>query len=125
MKLAIVGSREYKKLELISHYVERYREEYRDLVIVSGGCRGVDKTAENYAKDVGIPVKIFYASWNTPEGRYDPQAGIKRNKLIADYCDELLCFYCGFDYKKSGSLSTVEMVAKRGKPWYVIGEWNK
>lgn len=123
MIVAIVGSRKYENLHNIDALVEKLIAIHKtDLVIISGGCRGVDSRATDYAKSRNVITEIFPASWNSPGGRYDPKAGIKRNKKIADRCNQLYCFYCGVDYKKSGSLSTVEMVAKQMKPWFIIGE---
>ena len=51
MKIAIVGSRDYQHLDRVRIYVESLSP---DTIIVSGGARGVDKTAEITAKRCGL-----------------------------------------------------------------------
>ena len=53
MKVAIIGSRGLN-LENIENYVPKETTE-----IVSGGAKGVDKCAEEYAKAHGIKLTVF------------------------------------------------------------------
>ena len=46
MKIAIVGSRDFANLNLVKNIVKQIKEKYPDAIIVSGGARGVDQTAE-------------------------------------------------------------------------------
>lgn len=49
--VAIVGSREYPKLDAVAEYVRDLPE---GTIVISGGARGVDRTAENTARDLGF-----------------------------------------------------------------------
>lgn len=49
--VAIIGSREYPNLYAVVEYVQSLED---GTIIISGGARGVDRTAENTARDRGL-----------------------------------------------------------------------
>ena len=51
MKLAIVGSRTFNDYELLKDEVDKLLKKYNITEIVTGGARGADTLAEQYAKD--------------------------------------------------------------------------
>jgi len=53
MKVAIVGSRHYPNLERVRKYVRKLSP---NDTIVSGGAKGVDQTAEDEARKLGMEV---------------------------------------------------------------------
>jgi hypothetical protein len=135
-KVAIIGSRNFWKPKLVTKYIRKiafsktekecdcstdcwYTEEILrdDLTILSGHNGNVDLTAENYAKELGIPTEIYPADWK----QYGKQAAALRNQKIADACDRLIAFFDGYGYsERSGTLMTVEMVAKLSKPFVIF-----
>lgn len=54
--VAVVGSREWKDLPRVERYVEAIAAKYPDAVIVSGGAKGVDETAERAARRYGLGI---------------------------------------------------------------------
>jgi len=54
-RIAIIGSRNFKEKEAIA----RFMRTLTDVEIVTGGAAGVDSFAEEIAKELGLPVKIF------------------------------------------------------------------
>jgi hypothetical protein len=80
--------------------------------IVSGHCRGIDLGGEFYAKEKGIPVKIFKADWD----KYGKSAGPMRNKLMAEYSDVLLAVWDG---KSRGTKNMIDEMRKLNKPVYI------
>jgi hypothetical protein len=86
-KIAIVGSRGFKRLDLIRSALENMMP----CEVVSGGAPGVDREAERLAQELHCPTRIFPADWKG-QGR---DAGKIRNKEIVDYCDALLIFWDG------------------------------
>jgi len=56
--------------------------------IVSGRAKGADQEGEVYAKERGIPVKMFPANW----AHYGKGAGPIRNKQMAEYADAVVLF---------------------------------
>lgn len=77
--------------------------------IVSGGAKGVDTTAEKFAKSRNIPFFKFLPDWEK-SGR---AAGPARNRKMAQNADFLLLIWDG---KSKGSLSMKTEMQKLGKP---------
>ena len=87
MKILICGSRDVDEqevlaalckltLELSNHIVDLH-----DMEIILGGARGVDKIAEKWFRDAGVPIKVFTANWE----EYGRRAGILRNIKMLNY----------------------------------------
>ena len=106
MKIAVVGSRGIKDVE-IGKYVFESEE------IVSGGAVGVDLCAAEYAHKNGIKLTVFLPEYE----RYGRAAPIVRNKKIVDYADKVIAFWNG---KSKGTLSVIQYAQKTGKPCDVI-----
>ena len=107
MKLAIIGSRNL--------HVQNFEDYLPDGVteIVSGGAKGVDMGAAEYAKKNGIRLTEFYPDY----ARYGRGAPLKRNALIAEYSDMVLAFWDG---KSKGTLYTLSLFEKLGKRSFVV-----
>ena len=107
MKLAIVGSRKIDRVDISSHIPSDVSE------IVSGGARGVDSLAREYALRNGIKLTEFLPDY----ARYGRAAPIKRNELIAEYSDMALVFWDG---SSKGTAHTVALFQKMNKEARVI-----
>ena len=107
MKLAIVGSRSLK-IENIGDYLPSGVTE-----IVSGGAKGVDASAADYAEQHQIPLTVFLPDYP----RYQKAAPLMRNRQIAEYADEALVFWDGFS---RGTKHTVELFQKQNKPVQIV-----
>ena len=70
-KYAIIGGRDFNNYQSIKN-VMAFQEAVN--LIISGGARGADSLAERFAKENGIPFKLFPANWD----RYGKSAGYKR-----------------------------------------------
>jgi len=114
MKIAIVGSREYPKLNLVSEYVKTLE---KDVIIISGGAKGVDLVAEQTARQRGFILIIHYADWNKGKG-----AGLARNSLIVADADLIVAFWDG---KSTGTLDTLKKAKKAKKPYEIYGPSGK
>lgn len=104
MKIAIVGSRDYDRLDLVVAYVKNLPP---GTVVVSGGARGVDRVAANTATSCGFPVVEYRADWTLGK-----QAGFERNTMIVDQSDEVIAFWDG---KSGGTLDTIRKALAAGK----------
>lgn len=112
-RVAIVGSREFERLDLVQQAV---RQLGRRVVIVSGGARGVDKTAERTAKRLGYPEpRIFRAAWKV----HGKKAGFIRNKKIVAEADGVIAFWDGHS---PGTQHTLELAEKAQKPIILVLE---
>ena len=56
--------------------------------VVSGGCSGIDRLGEQWAKENKIPVRVFHADW----ANHGRSAGPKRNRQMAEYADAVILF---------------------------------
>ena len=106
MKIAIVGSRKLT-IKLEDYICVEVKE------IVSGGARGVDLCAAEYARKNGIKLTEFLPQYE----RYGRRAPIVRNKEIVDYADEVIAFWDG---RSSGTLSVINYAKKVGKPIRIV-----
>ena len=85
MKVAVVGSRNLKVKNLGDYLPAEVTE------IVSGGAKGVDTSAREYAKKHGIKLTEFLPEYS----RYKRGAPLKRNIQIVEYADMVLAFWDG------------------------------
>lgn len=109
MKLAVVGSRDFNNYDMLKLFLDSYRNNYNELIIISGGAKGADKLAEKYAKENNIEIKVFLADWNGPHKK---AAGFIRNTKIVEEADEILAFWNG---ESRGTLDTINKAKKFGK----------
>lgn len=126
MKLAIVGSRSFDNYGYMQWKLDFLRIEankigihwnWKDVEIVSGGARGADSLAEEYADRHLLGLKIFTADWDD----YGKSAGYKRNKEIVDYADIIIAFWNG---ESKGTKHTIDLANKAGKPCFVFTDWK-
>ena len=94
IRLIIAGSRDFNDYELLEKEVDSFILRVQEKLgygipveIVSGGAKGADRLGERYAKDRGLPVKIFLANWDLGRG-----AGYIRNEEMAKYASDCVVF---------------------------------
>ncbi|MCL2095205.1 DUF2493 domain-containing protein [Candidatus Saccharibacteria bacterium] len=82
--------------------------------IVSGGAKGVDTSAKEYANANGIKLTEFLPDY----ARFGRGAApIKRNHQIVEYSDFVLAFWDG---QSKGTKSVIDHCRKLGKPGRII-----
>ena len=104
IKIVIAGCRNYNNYEEAKTYIDLCISNIRNgnkIIILSGGASGADKLGERYAKENGFEVELYPADWNN----YGKSAGPRRNKLMAENCDCVICFWDG---KSRGTKSMIE-----------------
>lgn len=96
--LLIAGSRTFNNYELLKERCDFFLQNQKGHIhIVSGGARGADTLAEQYARERGYQLHVFPADWN----KYGNRAGYIRNeemhKFIAKESSKrgVLCFWDG------------------------------
>ena len=101
MKVAIIGSRNLS-IRNLEKYIPPETTE-----IVSGGAKGVDASAREYAKTHNIKLTEFLPDYE----KYARNAPFKRNITIIEYADIVLAFWDGksrgtkFVIKKCGEMN--------------------
>lgn len=101
MKVAVIGSRGLKVNDLEKYLPEETTE------IVSGGAKGVDTSAKEYANANGIKLTEFLPKYDI----YGNSAPLKRNIEIIEYADIVLAFWDG---KSRGTKFVIDNCKKRG-----------
>lgn len=105
MKLAIIGSRNLVVENLEDYIPENVTE------IVSGGARGIDTCAKEYAIRNGIKLTEFLPEYS----KYGRVAPLKRNEQIAEYADEALVFWDGLSRGTQYTVKCFEELNKKTK----------
>ena len=101
MKVAIIGSRGLSVSDLGRYLPENTTE------IVSGGAKGVDTSAREYALSHGIKLTDFLPEYT----KYGRSAPLKRNITIIEYSDIVLAFWDG---KSRGTKFVIDNCRKLG-----------
>ena len=110
--VAIVGSRTFNNYSFLKRKIE---ETTRDIIIeqiISGGAKGADKLAEQFAKENNIPIKILKPDWK--KGKW---AGFERNTNIINQSDIVFAFYNG---TSKGTLDSIKKAEKLNKKLYIF-----
>ena len=103
MKVAVIGSRGLQINNLEDYLPAGVTE------IVSGGARGVDACARNYALLHGIKLTEFLPEYE----KYGRGAPLRRNIAIIEYADLVLAFWDG---KSRGTKFVIDNCKKRNIP---------
>lgn len=108
MKVAVVGSRGIVVRNLGKYLPKDTME------IVSGGARGVDTCARDYAIAHGIKLTEFLPEYE----KFGRIAPLKRNITILEYADVVIAFW---DKKSKGIKFVIDNAKKMGVPCRVYG----
>lgn len=107
MRVAVVGSRNLTVKDLGVYLPEDVTE------IVSGGAKGIDSCAREYALAHGIKLTEFLPEYS----RYGRSAPIKRNITIIENADLVLAFWDG---SSRGTKFVIDECKKRGVPIKIL-----
>ena len=92
--VAVAGSRSLNKHDdwaMVADVLGACLGGRRMTAIVTGGAKGVDKIAADFAKDAKVPLEVHKADWRG----LGPGAGMANNTKIVDACDVLVFFQDG------------------------------
>lgn len=102
MKVAVIGSRSIRVKDLKKYLPENTTE------IVSGGARGVDACAREYAYRNKLILTEFLPEYR----KYGKKAPLIRNNLIVDYSDKVFAFWDG---KSHGTKYVIDFCKQNNK----------
>ncbi|WP_317855497.1 DNA-processing protein DprA [Chakrabartyella piscis] len=100
MKVAVIGSRNLS-IENLENYLPKNTTE-----IVSGGAKGIDTCARNYALEHNLLLKEFLPNYS----EFGRAAPIRRNIEIIAYADYVLAFWDG---KSKGTEFVIKQCKKK------------
>lgn len=113
-RVIVAGSRSFTDYDLLCRTLDRLlAARMPDVTIISGGARGADSLAEQYAVARGLTVVVYPADWKT-HGR---AAGPIRNEIMAQNADALAAFWDG---ESKGTADMVSRARQHGLPVRVI-----
>lgn len=108
MKVAVVGSRGIVVRDLEKYLPKDTTE------IVSGGAKGVDTCAREYALANNIKLTEFLPEYD----KFGRVAPLKRNITILEYADVVIAFW---DRSSRGTKFVIDNAKKMGVPCRVYG----
>lgn len=74
-------TRNFEEIKLFNSVLDEYYQKGPEQVrLVSGGAKGADQLAEEWAKDRQVPIYIFHAPWI----RHGKRSGPMRNQMMLD-----------------------------------------
>lgn len=107
MRIAIIGSRTLKIDDVDKYITDGVTE------IVSGGAKGIDFCAREYAIKRGIKLVEFLPEYE----KFKKGAPLKRNLQIIDYADKIIAFWDG---KSRGTKYVIDNCREQNKEIQVI-----
>lgn len=123
MKVAVVGSRKYTHYPDFEDVLDKILDSLavkpnNGFVIISGGARGVDTMAQQYARTRGYDFVLFKPyHLIDPQVDYNPKYFFTRNKQIADNADLVVAFWDG---ESSGTRHIVEYCQRNRKSYMKV-----
>ena len=114
-RILVAGCRSYNNYEdakiFIEQSISKLKEEHT-IIFVSGYCKGADMLGEKYALENHYKIERYPANWAV----FGKAAGPKRNKLMAEVADYVICFWDG---SSKGTKSLINYVDKLNKPLFI------
>lgn len=112
MKIAIIGSRECSNIDFVGN-LEAILNVSKDDTIISGGAKGIDTLAANYAKENNLNLIEFLPDYKK-NGR---AATFIRNREIVDNSNVVVAFWNG---NSKGTKYTLDYARKKDKRIIVV-----
>ena len=106
-KLAVIGSRTFQDYIFLCNRLKLHNPS----MIISGGAMGADRLSEQYARQEGLPILIFYPKWSLGKS-----AGFLRNTKIIEAAEEVVAFWDG---ASKGTLDSIDKANDLGRKLYI------
>jgi hypothetical protein len=116
--IAICGSRSITRYSLVlSVILDAFKSGIippsNNYIIVSGGAKGVDTLAREFAHKNNLEFEEIKPDYSTENGRHAP---LIRNEKIAERADILVAIH---DSKSTGTLHMISCMKRMDKPCYI------
>lgn len=114
MNIAIVGGRDFNDYTLLKESILAYIDAHeKPENIVSGGAKGADTLAAQFAAEMGIPLLIFKPDYQ----KYERGATLVRNTKIIENAEVVFAFWDG---QSKGTKDSIKKAEKLEKELYII-----
>lgn len=110
--VCVAGCRNFNQYQVVADYLDYVLQNLKnqgEIVIIHGGCRGVDLLADRYAREHKYKCLVFNADWNT----YGNYAGPKRNAEMIEKSSHVVAFWDGYS---KGTYNLIQNAKKAKKP---------
>ena len=120
MNIAIVGGRDFSDYTLLKESLSAYISIYSGIPdnIVSGGAKGADTLAAQFATEMDIPLLVFKPDYQ----KYGRGATLVRNTQIIENADVVFAFWDG---QSKGTKDSITKAKKLQKELYIISYGEK
>ena len=120
MNIAIVGGRDFSDYTLLKESISAYISIYSGIPdnIVSGGAKGVDTLAAQFAAEMDIPLLVFKPDYQ----KYGRGATLVRNTQIIENADVVFAFWDG---QSKGTKDSITKAKKLQKELHIISYGEK
>lgn len=108
-KIGVVGSRNFTDTRLLKEILS----DYQPTVIISGGAKGADSIARQYAVDNKIEYVEYRPNWK----HHGKSAGAIRNKIIVQDSDLIIAFW---DSVSKGTKITIDYAREIDVPLHIV-----
>ncbi|MCX7059527.1 MAG: DUF2493 domain-containing protein [Gammaproteobacteria bacterium] len=108
MKVAVIGSRTFANAALLSQTLDSLPI----TCVVSGGAKGADQLAADYARRRGIPIEVFKPDW-----RIGRAGGPLRNQKVVNACEQVVAFWDG---RSRGTADAIKKARAAGRPVLIV-----
>jgi len=117
VNIAVVGSRTYNNEDYsLNNILETLKKEnlnIENIIVFSGGAKGVDTIAAKSMKEMGAKVNEIIPNWK----KYRKAAGIVRNKELVGNADIVIAFWDG---RSRGTKNSINLAQKYKRKLYVF-----
>lgn len=120
MNIAIVGGRDFSDYTLLKESLSAYISIYSGIPdnIVSGGAKGADTLAAQFAAEMDIPLLVFKPDYQ----KYGRGATLVRNTQIIENADVVFAFWDG---QSKGTKDSINKAKKLQKELHIISYGEK
>jgi len=120
MNIAIVGGRDFSDYTLLKESLSAYISIYSGIPdnIVSGGAKGADTLAAQFAAEMDIPLLVFKPDYQ----KYGRGATLVRNTQIIENADVVFAFWDG---QSKGTKDSITKAKKLQKELHIISYAEK
>ena len=115
--IAIVGSRSFSNFDLLNEVMfEIIKKEGNFANVVSGGAKGCDTLANEWATSNDVNMIVFLPKYDNFPSNKKWMAPKERNTLIVENSEIVLAFW---DMKSTGTKDTIDKSVERNKKVYL------
>lgn len=127
MNVIVAGSRTITDRIFIEDNLNALSCEFEFTKVITGGCKGVDTLAHEWAKRREIKTEIYWPEWD----KYGKAAGPMRNRIMALQGDILIAFWDNYSrgtknmMDQAGYLGLLVFDIQRTVRWMMIKRNNE